>query len=220
MTERIVENDWWPFIVLILATSLVAIGRQIYSARLLELWNVLLFRNAFFQRAREERTRHRTFSNVLGLNFLLTTSTLGGLILEKYAANYEFLVWTGICAAALIAIRIVSVVVNQVLIFFAGSAVGYAEHTLNTSVTRNAIGIVLLPFAWIMAFAEMDERMHLYLLVSCGVIPALFFIYRTLRGVLITLESGASFLYIILYLCTLEILPLVVSVRWLITRNA
>jgi len=72
-------------------------------------------------------------------------------------------------------------------------------------------GIILLPFYFLSFFSESGIKSQIYLAVA--VLFSLNLIIRELKSLLTALNNRISLLYIILYLCTLEILPLILAVK-------
>ncbi|MFH2144256.1 MAG: DUF4271 domain-containing protein [Bacteroidota bacterium] len=73
-------------------------------------------------------------------------------------------------------------------------------------------GIILLPL--IISYPFIDSN-YQFLLIYAGVsIFSLLFILRVLRGIIISIKNKFSMFYIILYLCTLEILPIMILYKF------
>lgn len=87
-----------------------------------------------------------------------------------------------------------------------------ATYIFNTFLINNILGIVLLPFVCLMAYNQLFST---YWLISFSlVLAALAFAYRLLRGILIGFNASSfSPLYLFLYLCALEIAPLMILIR-------
>ena len=85
-------------------------------------------------------------------------------------------------------------------------------YVFNIFLINNILGIALLPFICIFAFIGLHYYASLYLLPF--LLIGLAFCLRIFRGIQIGF-GAASFspLYLFLYLCTLEIAPLIVLIR-------
>jgi hypothetical protein len=80
------------------------------------------------------------------------------------------------------------------------------EFLFNMSIYNRVIGLFLLPVSLIVAFTPMAEP---ELVIFAGIsIICIFYLLLILRGVKILMRKHFSIFYLILYLCTLEILPL------------
>ena len=82
-------------------------------------------------------------------------------------------------------------------------------YVINIFVIDLFLGIILLPLLILLVYLKLP-----FLLYMGFFIYAAIFLYRLLRGIIIG-SSGTKFskVYLILYLCTLEILPLIVLVK-------
>jgi hypothetical protein len=78
----------------------------------------------------------------------------------------------------------------------------------------NVFGLLLLPIVVCIAFVEgISPRVFIY---AGGILYALLLFARIIRGIMISLNSaGVSILYLFLYLCALEILPLLIVIKLL-----
>jgi len=87
-----------------------------------------------------------------------------------------------------------------------------ATYIFNIFLIINVLGLVLVPIVALMAYNPHIEP-HFLAILSLWVI-GIAFCYRIFRGLLSGLSvSGFSPLYLFLYLCTLEIAPLLVLIR-------
>jgi hypothetical protein len=75
------------------------------------------------------------------------------------------------------------------------------------------LGLFLFPIVIFMAYVP-DIHKNILIAIALAVI-AFFSILRFLRGVILLKEKGFLLFYIILYFCTIEILPTLLVVRWL-----
>lgn len=82
------------------------------------------------------------------------------------------------------------------------------EFLYNMNIYNRVLGLSLLPVSLIIAFTPLAEP---GLVIVAGIfIIGIFYILLILRGVKILMRKHFSIFYLILYLCTLEILPLLV----------
>ncbi|MBP6334596.1 MAG: DUF4271 domain-containing protein [Bacteroidia bacterium] len=87
-----------------------------------------------------------------------------------------------------------------------------ATYIFNIFLINNILGLVLVPIVALMAYNPIIET-HFLAELSLWLIGCAF-IYRLFRGMLTGISvSGFSPLYLFLYLCTLEIAPLLVLIR-------
>lgn len=72
-------------------------------------------------------------------------------------------------------------------------------------------GLILFPIYVLSFFAPLETKVTTYIIA--GILFGLTLIIRELKSLFIALNNRISFLYIILYLCTLEILPLILAIK-------
>lgn len=88
------------------------------------------------------------------------------------------------------------------------------EYILTVFLHSQVLGIFLFPFVVCVQFSQYPIELFLY---PSLVITSLFFLFRWFRGFVISsLEQNSGLLYIILYFCALEILPLFVLIKFLL----
>jgi hypothetical protein len=75
------------------------------------------------------------------------------------------------------------------------------------------LGLFLFPIVIFMAYVP-DIHKDILIAIALAVI-AFFSIVRFFRGIILLKEKGFLLFYIILYFCTIEILPILLVVRWL-----
>lgn len=82
----------------------------------------------------------------------------------------------------------------------------------NIFLLNNILGILLIPF--VISITFMPSLFVPYLIKISFIIIILFFAYRIIRGLMIGLSvPHFSILYLFLYLCTLEIAPLIILIK-------
>lgn len=87
-----------------------------------------------------------------------------------------------------------------------------ATYIFNIFIINNVVGLILVPIVALMAY---NPSINVYFLTILSlVLIGIAFFYRIIRGLLSGMtHSGFSPLYLFLYLCTLEIAPLLVLIR-------
>jgi hypothetical protein len=86
-----------------------------------------------------------------------------------------------------------------------------SEYVHNNFIINKSIGIVLFPFVF--AICYLPESFIRVLLWAGLLILGAGIIYKLLRGYQIIIRKDVLFIYMILYLCTLEILPLLLGYK-------
>lgn len=81
------------------------------------------------------------------------------------------------------------------------------EYLFGSFLINKAIGVVMLPLAVAVVFINVGKLQLLFSVV--GIMLVLFLALRIVQGLRMSTSYSVSWIYIILYLCTLEFLPFV-----------
>ena len=166
---------------------------------------------------REEFKLTKRVSLLLGISSILVIAGLiqfanhyFGVIVTNYSSlqQYFFFVLV-ICLTYLI--KFVS---NYIFGFISSNEELGKEYIFNVFVFAQTIGIIIFPFIICMQFADYPKEWFLYpALVICGG----FYALRMVRGfIMASVEQNIGIVYIFLYLCALEILPMLVLIKFLL----
>jgi hypothetical protein len=91
-----------------------------------------------------------------------------------------------------------------------------SEYEYSVFLTNRMLGLLLFPMGLAIAYFPVYQA-KTFILLSVGII-AVAIIYRLLRSILTAVESGVTPFYILFYICTLEILPSALGIKWFITN--
>ena len=214
-TERN-PGEGWVFVALIGIFILLLITRRLNPKKLVTYLSAVYNSRAQNELFEEENLLSSPFSLILFLAFCLTASlftikvigvTPYGL-LEKYGALNSFgifaLVLLVIYTAKILFIQFVGVVFNIYPIA--------RQYAFNVYLLNNILGLLLIPLVAIAYYSGGPADTWA---VYAGIaLFAMFFVLRFLKSLSIEgIISPINLLYLILYLCTLEILPLLVGVK-------
>jgi len=213
------ETEDWILGVLLLVLACIAWARVNHRRR---LWLVL---RAFLSKLyathiiRENDSLMKRVSLVLNIVFLLVVS----LFIYQISSNYGWVLPFSSYLHPFIIILISLYLIYQfkslglilVGILF-NQREKFSEYRYNVWLMNQALGVLLLPIVISVAYLSMPDSV----LINIGIILiTLIYIYRLQRGITIgSTETNLSQFYLFLYLCTLEILPLVVLTKVFIDR--
>jgi hypothetical protein len=204
----------WSTIVLMLCFMFFAGIQYNYFKRVQQLFKAFAVARFFSQLAREsnlfkERATVLLFSMyVVVLSFFLTMTSL------YYSGNKDELGGLLLFLKVLAGV-IVFYFLKIILFSFTGrlfkSSKEAADYILSIYVFGQVMGIVLLPFSVVLTYFPSE-----FVLILFFVIFGISYFYRAIRG-MIFIYSGlnAPAYYLFLYLCTLEILPLVIIAKYI-----
>lgn len=214
--DRLNVSPDWLFPMLLLVAAVFTWLRVFYNKYFTQLFEAVINNNLTNQIVRDENILVQRASVYLSIVFYLVSA----LFLYEFSL---FRGWglggigTGFARFLFFAILISAVYALKFLILkIAGWLFDTERETalylFNVFLLNNLLGILLLPFIALLAFhgALPVERLFQGALLVIGIV----YLYRLFRGFLVGLgTSGFSPLYLFLYLCTLEIAPLLVILR-------
>ncbi|MDX9881522.1 MAG: DUF4271 domain-containing protein [Prolixibacteraceae bacterium] len=208
------KNNDWTFGIIVLALVIIASVRIISSAYLKQLFSATinfttasrLFRERTFNLLHAAFRLDILFFMVLSL-FACQALSFFGVSLFPKMPFLAYLVSMGALISYFMLKRFLYMFVATVT----ESQPETSEYLFNLNVYNRVLGIVLFPFILLLAFAPIGNMGPL--LISGSFIIAVFWGLSLLRGAKILLRKHFSISYLILYLCTLEFLPLLVIVK-------
>lgn len=214
-TER-KPGEGWVFVALIGIFILLLVTRRINPKKLVTYLSAVYNRRAQNELFEEENLLSSPFSLILFVAFCLTASlfTIKVLgitpygFLEQYGALNAFGVFSllllVVYTAKILFIQFVGVVFNIYPVA--------RQYAFNVYLLNNILGLLLIPLVAIAYYSGGPaDTWAVYFGI---VLFAVFFVLRFLKSLSIEgIISPLNLLYLILYLCTLEILPLLIVVK-------
>lgn len=203
------SNPDWLVGVVVIAFFLFATVRLIFNKYLSQLAQSTI-NYSTFTRLFQER-----YFNLLHASFRLDIifNTILPLFLYQFLSAYR--ITLGIKGTFNIYMICIGIVIGyflfkRVAYFLTGimteSRREVREYLFTITVYNRMMGLFLLPVTAIIAFVPVYQS-ELFLFLGLGIIVT-FYLLSLGRGVKIFLRKHFSILYLILYLCTLELLPL------------
>ncbi|HTF05699.1 MAG TPA: DUF4271 domain-containing protein [Bacteroidia bacterium] len=167
---------------------------------------------------REESALSSRVSIFLLFNFILMASLFAWQASGVIFVDYPEPVAVFWIALAILVTYIVKIISIRFLGFLFEMREAAQEYVYNIVLFNKTVGLVLFPVTLCLAYARQLPQDWL---VGIGLVCwGIVLLYRFVRLSWIGLSvRGVSVLYIILYLCTLEILPFVVIVKALVKLN-
>ncbi len=204
----------WVFLVLIGILAALAFMRYSYPRMLHRRAEAVVRSRMLLQLMREDMVLSHRVAITLFVVFCLSS----GLLIFLTAKNYHwpmgglsgfnfFLISSGVVMLVYIW-KLLSIRIVQLL--FGGNG-GLSEYLNYTFVVNSFLGLLWLPVVLI-ASVVLKESAGVVLVVAFACF-ALAWLVRIIQGVVFALNQGVLLVYIILYLCTLEILPLAVLAK-------
>ncbi len=203
----------WMFLVFLFSVATLAYTRSNYPLRISRLWNSMWNVRILRQAIREEPNTPR--ANLLfNAAFYLLSSLIIYLTLKRYDLHplglQGFLMFLLLLGCIVTAYTLKTVGIRAVQLMGDGDF-GLTEYEYNVFLMNRGLGIFLLPVAALLAYLPFNI-IDPFLLLAAALF-GLMVIYRMIRGLINAASEGIPIFYIFFYICTLEILPLVVCVK-------
>jgi hypothetical protein len=205
----------WIFWILLAGFIILTLVRYYHEKRLRLFGSSVLKRSAAIQLIRESPIyAHRSFFPMLLIYIISVTLLIYQSVeitspgsTEGIKALLVFLEFLGIYVAFSL-LKILAIWLISVTFKNKETAKEYIQNIL---IYNLVTGILLLPLLLLMIYTYHE----LFLYVAGGLVLIMIFL-RFIRGVVIGLsDSKFSLIHLFLYLCTLEILPLIVAAKFL-----
>jgi hypothetical protein len=206
------QSTDWITILLLVCLLLFAWIQTTSQKRFAQIFKAVMQPHAVNQLEREGNLFRERITLSLGAIYYIVGSVF---IFQLFNAFYTLpgeidnLSFTALILAALFSYQML----KSILIYTSGIIFKTAEssryYQLNTLIFNQITGIVVFPFSIMALYWE-----NTTFLIIGSVIVSLLFGYRLFRGILTGMANkNYNLLYLFLYLCTLEILPLLLLLK-------
>jgi hypothetical protein len=203
----------WLFFVLLFVLAIFSYLRVAYGKYLNRLFAALFNMNITNQIVRDENILVKRASLMLNFIFYAAAALLLYLISIEYNWQIPFLktgvvrfLGFGFLIAILYFLKYIILEITGWLFDFTREM---ASYIFNISLINNLLGIALIPLLTLFVFFG-HMQLSWLLLAAIGLVGCAF-VYRLVRGVIIGLSiPSATVAYLFLYICALEIAPLIV----------
>ena len=206
------QSTDWITILLLVCLLLFAWIQTVSHKRFAQIFKAVMQPHSVNQLEREGNLFRERITLSLGAIYYIVGSVF---IFQLFNAFYTLpgeidnLSFTALILGVLFSYQMI----KSLLIYTSGIIFKTAEssryYQLNTLIFNQITGIVIFPFAIMALYWE-----NTTFLIIGGVIVSLLFGYRLFRGILTGMANkNYNLLYLFLYLCTLEILPLLLLLK-------
>jgi hypothetical protein len=211
--ELLLAEDWM-FFVFLLCILLITWSRLSEPGQLRRMLNSAFNIRLMRQEMREE-TQHR-YTRII---YLIVFSFMAGMCIYSAIRVIAPNLSPGInpalfylaLSAAVGVVYIGKSLVVRLISHIAAGDFSLSEYLYSLLHLNQVSGILLLPMMLVVAYS--NQKTASAVLAGAGVMLGLMLLYRWFRGVTNALSSGVPLFYIFFYLCTLEILPLLVIAK-------
>ncbi len=214
-TDPIQEQYPWGVIVPIaLGIVLGLLGMFNHEGYISRIFSVTVFHNAFLNRQRERNMNADRSGALLFINYLLCVSLL--VIVAVYRYGYQLPLDFPLAFVALIVLVLAVYAVKSVISFFLAQLFGckdvFTSYYHNVSYLMQATGVFLL-VANIMSFYINKQGIHDFVFFATLIGCAVAEILKIFRLIKIIIDKHFSYFYLFLYLCGVEILPVLLAIK-------
>lgn len=213
-TIKTTTDTFWPSVVLTAALLLLGFTKAFGAKRFSQIYKSLFSNYSAHEVVREEKVFfHRVnfmlffvyvFLISLLFYFLSTTLNIG-----HYNPFLYPLIMLGVIVA-----YVVKFSANNILAYLFSQNQMVPSYSYNVLLYNYVLGILLIPSLALIYFSNIQNDVIIKYIILPLILIML--IMRFIRFFAIGISNNLSFLYIILYICTLEILPLVVLGKFFI----
>jgi hypothetical protein len=207
-------SHYWTFGVILFLLMVLAFTRVFYNHFINDRLGAYFATRYLKQLIRKELVLYHPFSLITLVLFSMATS----LVLLKATHLYKPEIlgnkpdyWWFFGIAAVILVWIVGrAIILKVVQFIIGSDFGQTENRYRTVIFNQVAVYALIPVVAMAYFIKspLDE----WFILACLVILGLNYLYRIGQSLITAFTYSANMLYLFLYLCALEIVPLLIIV--------
>ncbi|MFN7014237.1 MAG: DUF4271 domain-containing protein, partial [Bacteroidia bacterium] len=215
--ERKLTNKDWALGTFLLITLLLLLNKILNPQKWSQQLKIIFSKRAFEQQISDEKDFRSPF---LFIQFMASSLTISLFIYQLFnnkALNYiedgEYSLY----------LKILLVVIGLLIIYFISQKIAgfilekgkvVSEYLLSTLLLFNITGTLLFPIS---IGLEYSHKIPSYIIINTGIIFLIFaFLFKLYKGLNIASSNNSLHLfYLFLYICTLEILPVAIAVKFI-----
>lgn len=210
---------FWPSVVLFIVLCLLVLLKATSPQKTFRVLNAAYSLQVARQIEREDYGPLKRVSIVLSAVFVLITAFLFyklnlffGSILDKNGGLFQYLFFVMV----IILVYSVKLIMANIIGFITQTSNIFSEYINNTLIINQSVGVILLP---VMIIAELSPVNPVWIVFPATLFLVLGYALRLYRGFLFAgIENGVGLLQLFVYLCALEILPLLVLIKFLVVN--
>jgi len=215
VTEAIVNPDWFFYLLMGILVFLAWV-RSLYGNVWLNTAEAVGNYAVTLRMYKDNSAVQKRLDNLLYL-FYFISFAFYLLIIERHFTLFPYNLKTPILLLFNVAVLL--------MLFFArlalNSVIGntfrqtdlFREYTYNVFVFNKLLGISIVPFLFLINYSTGSIR--IILIWTSLVLVGAVGILRVMRGIVFSIKKDVSLFYLFLYLCALEILPILVLFKWI-----
>lgn len=213
-SPRQIEISGWQTVILIVTLILLGFAKAFSSGRFKLTLKAIVNYGVAQEITREEKVFFHSVNILLTIIHVFLISLfiyqVKDVIFYSQTGMYPFVYYL-LIVGFILAMYLIKYIFSLILFFIFEDVSISSEYIFNISLYNNLLGILLIPILGFAYFSSLDFYFILYYLALPTLLTTFFL--RMVRLYSIGKIKGISFFYIFLYICTLEIIPLVVLFR-------
>jgi hypothetical protein len=204
----------WYVLVLVLSLSIFAWGKALYEKYLVQIINSVYNYQASIQLFRDKNALFRNLSIILQVLFPINMGLFIFFAIDFYhlkqISQLPFLNILVYSIAVFIFFALKNLIYKFLgLVFKVQEDFSEIKHHMNTF--NQTLGVFLLPF--IISLPFVSDNLKNVSIVALFIIVGVYLLLFLLRGIQIVNRKHVPIFFLILYLCAVEILPVVLLVK-------
>jgi hypothetical protein len=212
-TRELYSSEWifFSFLICLVFATIIAFKN---NKRISQLFKAFLVPHFTNQLIREGNIIREFFIYPLLLIYFISLSLLISIVLNHFL-HFEIVFSQGLLISLVVFLFFIFkiLLINIIGWVFQTSKETF-DYLTNYMIFSIVVGVSIFPFVFSLIYTS--HFISMILMYTVLIVFAIIYAYRTIRGLMIGLSSERySLYYLFLYLCTVEILPLCISVKFL-----
>jgi len=203
--------DWilFPLLLLLIISVLI---KHFYNKHLDNIFKSFTFYYSATKQNKESFLNARRIFAILDFTYFIAIS-IGVVIAFNIIPGFSYGGLTPMLLAVIVfggvlSFRLFQIIANKIIGYLSNSISHLDVLFFHRLVFTRVFGVVAVPFVFIMAYGKgIPQSISFYALASLFIIMLILRFFRSLK---VFLNKGFSIFYFILYLCALEIIPVLI----------
>lgn len=213
--QRLDTSHDWVFIPSIMGLIFLASIATYYRKYFGLLFESIFYRYSNNKILNEKNSNYQRLTFILDILYVISFSLaidqiVNGLDLFSPPNNMKYIVFV-VFVGLLIVLKLFRVLIFKLSALFSNHKVFLKELFNSSSLYTRTLGIILVPLAFIMAYST--PTLNIVCVYTSLVLIIIMLILRTISMIRSFILGGISIFYFILYLCALEIVPLLIIIK-------
>lgn len=214
---NLAQHDYLTFGVFATLFTILAFSRLYYTHFILERLQAYVATRHLRQLIRRESGLYHPYSIITLFLFALATSLVGVKALELHdpdmLATRPDYIWFALGAGLILVWVLLRAFLLKLVQFITGFDYGQTENRYRMIVFNQVCAYALIPLVALAYFVS--QPFNIWLIWVCLGLLVLNYFYRLSQSIVGAVNYSANVLYLFLYLCALEIVPLLLIAVWL-----